>query len=121
MPSRLARAIMSQIPVEGGDLPRPWSPEDPTIHVIPSEFPPVGYNLLPSTSSLRPYRLLTAREILLADILNPMPNDHKGRKDHNNEPSRHELYLLAPGEKKVIEEPDTSKWPNSFSHALYSG
>ena len=51
----------------------------------------------------------TAKDWENADKLNPLPNDHKGRKDHSNEQVRHELYLLGPGEKKVTEEIDTSK------------
>ena len=59
---------------------------------------------------IRPQRGLTAKDIKTADELNPTPTDHKGPKEHQtNEPPRHELYLLGPGEKKVIEEPDTSK------------
>lgn len=51
----------------------------------------------------------TAEDIRNAAILNPLRNDHRGAKDNNNVPPRHELYLLGPGEKKVTEEPDTSK------------
>lgn len=67
---------------------------------------------------IRPQRGLTAKDIKISDELNPRPNDHRGPKmHHSNEPPRHELYLLGPGEKKVTEEPDTSKSfrnPNMF-------
>lgn len=59
---------------------------------------------------IRPQRGWTAKDFKPADELNPGTNDHKGPKTHNaNEPPRHELYLLGAGEKKVTEEPDTSK------------
>lgn len=57
-----------------------------------------------------PQRGWTAKEFKDADDTNPRTTDHKGPKNHHtNEPPRHELYLLGPGEKKVTEEPDTSK------------
>lgn len=59
---------------------------------------------------IRPQRLWTAQDFKTADRLNPGINDHRGPKNHHvNVDPRHELYLLGPGEKKVTEEPDTSK------------
>ena len=52
----------------------------------------------------------TAEDYRIAAEFNPLPNDHRGRREHDsNGQNRHELYLLGPGEKKVTEEPDTSK------------
>lgn len=65
----------------------------------------VNFNAAMTTTS----RVLTAEEFLRAGGPNPGGNYHKGPRDHSNELARHELYLLGPGEKKVIEEPDTSK------------
>jgi hypothetical protein len=58
---------------------------------------------------MRPSRQWTAEDWKRANIENPLPSDHKGRKDHSNEQTRFELFLLGPGEKKVMEEPDTSE------------
>lgn len=59
---------------------------------------------------IAPQKGWTAKDFRDAAAINPLPNDHKGPKNHHtNEPARHELYLLAVGEKKVTEEPDTSK------------
>ena len=57
-----------------------------------------------------PQRGWTAEELKDGSKINPGTTDHKGPKNHHtNEQPRHELYLLGPGEKKVTEEPDTSK------------
>ncbi len=58
---------------------------------------------------MRPSRPWTAEDWERANIENPLPSDHKGRKDNSNEQTRFELFLLGPGEKKVMEEPDTSE------------
>lgn len=56
-----------------------------------------------------PSPVRSADDMRRANEVDPLIDDHKGPKDNANEPARHELYLLGPGEKKVIEEPDTSK------------